>query len=410
MKIRAVTSFYDPLLLSNVDLQDLSRCSHEITDVLTSEGYIVQSQRVATSPFPLWLKEKDSKSDKFVFVRKLIENTSQLGWQYLSIGPASPANLENFELIPELLTLSPILFSAGTISNNGQVFPKAAKAAARVIVENAKSSPDGFTNLRFAALANVGPYAPFLPAAYSNPNESPSIALAMECADEVVKAFGNAQTLEEAQTNLLNQLESNAATIERLCNSVCLKNHVIFRGFDFSTAPYPEEWCSLGKGMELMGIPSLGMSGSLAAAAFLASTLDLGKWKRSGFNGLMLPVLEDSTLATRAGEGILTIKDLLLYSAVCGTGLDTIPLAGNTTAEQLTGVLLDLGALAIRLNKPLTGRLMPIPGRFAGDRTDFDFEFFANSRVMALQAEKIGAPLADAPMVEISPRKSPVEN
>jgi uncharacterized protein len=406
MKIRAVTSFYDPLLLSNPDLQDLSRCSHEITSILTSEGYVVQSQRVATSPFPHWLNKKNAKLTRFAIVQNLVEHTLQLGWQYLSIGPAYPAELEDYALIPELLTLAPTLFTSGVIASGRQLFPGAAAAAARVIVENSRLSTDGFTNLRFAALANVGPYAPFLPAAYSNPNEPPSMALAIECADEVVKAFGNAQTMENAKTNLLYQLESNAAAIKHLCDKVCLKHHVIFRGFDFSPASYPEELCSLGKALELLGIQSLGMSGSLAAAAFLASTLDLGKWKRCGFNGLMLPVLEDSTLARRAAEGTLTIKDLLLYSAVCGTGLDTIPLAGNSTSEQLIGVLLDLGALAVRLNKPLTGRLMPIPGKIAGDRTNFDFEFFANSRVMAIEAGKIGAPMAEATVFEINARKS----
>jgi uncharacterized protein len=60
----------------------------------------------------------------------------------------------------------------------------------------------------------------------------------------------------------------------------------------------------------------------------------------------MMPVLEDATLARRAAEGTLTIKDVLLYSAVCGTGLDTIPLPGDTTAEQITPLLLDLCALA----------------------------------------------------------------
>lgn len=406
MKIRAVTCFYDPLLLSNEELQDLSCCSHEITSALASEGYIIQSQRVATSPFPLWLKEKESSAAQIDLIQNMVKTTSDLGWQYLSIGPAFPAVLEDFDLIPELLTLSPVLFTSGIISSNGRLFPGATKAAARVIVENAKTSPDGFTNLRFAALANVGPYAPFLPAAYGNPNQKPSIAFAMECADEVVKAFGNVETIEEAQSNLLNVLEINAAKIEQICNKICDKNQVIFQGFDFSPAPYPEEWCSLGKAIELLGIHSLGMSGSLAAAAFLANTLDLGKWKRCGFNGLMLPVLEDSTLAMRAADGILTIKDLLLYSAVCGTGLDTIPLAGDTTSEQLTGVLLDLGALAIRLNKPLTGRLMPIPGKSAGDPTDFDFEFFAKSRVMALESGTIKAPMIRAPEIGITPRNT----
>ena len=41
--------------------------------------------------------------------------------------------------------------------------------------------------------------------------------------------------------------------------------------------------------------------------------------------GLMLPVLEDPVLAKRAGEGRYGVQDLLLYSSVCGTGLDVVP-------------------------------------------------------------------------------------
>jgi hypothetical protein len=100
-------------------------------------------------------------------------------------------------------------------------------------------------------------------------------------------------------------------------------------------------------------------------------------------------------LARHAAEGTLTVKDLLLYSAVCGTGLDTIPLPGDTTADQITALLLDLSALALRLDKPLTARLMPIPGKKAGDPTNFNFEYFANSRVMALEAEALKPPFSE---------------
>ena len=107
----------------------------------------------------------------------------------------------------------------------------------------------------------------------------------------------------------------------------------------------------------------------------------------------MQPVLEDSVLAKRAAEGALTIKDVLLYSAVCGTGLDTIPIPGDTTTEQLVPLLLDISALALRLDKPLTARLMPVPGKKAGDETNFDFGFFANSKVMKLDSLPLTAPL-----------------
>jgi hypothetical protein len=153
-----------------------------------------------------------------------------------------------------------------------------------------------------------------------------------------------------------------------------------------------------------LGIPSLGSFGSLAAAAFLTDTLDRAQFTRTGFNGLMLPLLEDSILAKRGAEGTLTMKDLLLYSAVCGTGLDTIPLPGDTSVAQIQAVLLDLAALALRLDKPLTARLMPIPGKKAGDSTGFDFEFFANSKVLELPDQSLQGPFDGEENVSINPR------
>ena len=162
-----------------------------------------------------------------------------------------------------------------------------------------------------------------------------------------------------------------------------------FGGIDFSLAPFPDDAVSLGAAMERLGVSSTGMHGSLAAAAILTDTLDRARFPRAGFSGLMLPVLEDTVLARRAGDGTLTVMDLLLYSTVCGTGLDTIPLPGDTTTDQLAAILLDVACLGQRLDKPLTARLMPIPGKKAGDMTDFDFSYFANSRIMAIRAERL---------------------
>lgn len=406
MKIRAITSFFDPLLNADDNsLETLSRCSADLTASLTTMGYTVQSQRVATNPFPQWLKRvsRDEWQDRILTLAK---ETTRLGWQYVSIGPALPSSVTDYEMIPGFLTAHPALFAGGVIADWGLLFPPAARAAAKVIVDCARKTPDGFTNLRFAALCNVKPYAPFLPAAYAETGQLPALALAIECADEVVNAFEKASSLESGRNELLAALEYKAKMMGEKCQEICDRYSVTFQGFDFSPAPYPDDWCSLGKALESMGVSELGNYGSLTVAAFLASTLDMGRWQRTGFNGLMLPVLEDSTLARRAAEGTLTIKDLLLYSAVCGTGLDTIPLPGDTNEEQLNALLLDLGALAVRLNKPLTGRLMPIPGKEAGDETDFDFEFFAGSRVMALDAAPVMHPLASDLKVAIQPRNS----
>ena len=158
--------------------------------------------------------------------------------------------------------------------------------------------------------------------------------------------------------------------------------------------------------MERMGVPGVGLHGSLAAAAVLTEIIERSRFPRVGFSGLMLPVLEDSVLARRAAGGKLTVKDLLLYSAVCGTGLDTVPLPGDTSAGQIAALLLDLSALALRLNKQLTARLMPIPGKKAGDPTEFKFDYFANSRVMALEAEPLKAAFSETRRFTLSPRHS----
>jgi hypothetical protein len=118
----------------------------------------------------------------------------------------------------------------------------------------------------------------------------------------------------------------------------------------------------------------------------------------------MLPVLEDSVLAARAAEGLLSISDLLSYSAVCGVGLDTIPLPGDISQETLTGILLDVAALAVRLDKPLTARLMPMPGLSAGDPIHFDFPYFADSRVMAAAGSGVKGLLRQLEQLEIRPR------
>jgi uncharacterized protein (UPF0210 family) len=158
--------------------------------------------------------------------------------------------------------------------------------------------------------------------------------------------------------------------------------------------------------VENMGVSKIGLHGSLAAAALLTEAVDRADFPHTGFSGFMQPVLEDSVLAQRAAEGTLTIKDALLYSTVCGTGLDTVPLAGDTTPEQMTPLLLDLCALAMRLDKPLTARLMPVPGKKAGDTTAFDFGFFANSKVMQLESSKLSGAFSGDGNIQLSARKN----
>jgi hypothetical protein len=78
------------------------------------------------------------------------------------------------------------------------------------------------------------------------------------------------------------------------------------------------------------------------------------------------------------------MDQLLAYSSVCGTGLDTIPLPGDVTVQQLERIIGDVATLSVKFTKPLTARLMPVPGLKAGDQTTFDDPNLVNTVLQPL--------------------------
>jgi len=399
MKIRSITTFIPKT--DSTSLDAAAKLNEQAVEKFTTAGYEVQTSRLATIPFPLWLSKFDS-DDVLQAVIELETVAASYGFDYISIGPALPEFLGSYSLVPKIIASTKNVFTSGLTTAGTNISMAAVHACADIIHQVAPLTPDGFSNLRFCASANVPSGAPFFPAAYHKPDCDISFALAMQAADTAVEAFQKADDLQNARQILIADLEEHGRILSAMAER--LSNLASFGGIDFSLAPFPMDSESLGGALEILGIPALGVHGSLAAAAFLAETIDRATFDRTGFSGLMLPVLEDSILAKRAEEGVLTIKDLLLYSAVCGTGLDTVPLPGDTTSDELYAVLLDMTALAQRLDKPLTARLMPIPGKKAGDPTDYDFAYFANSRVMSVESLPLSGKLAGESNFELKPR------
>lgn len=402
MRIRSITVFLNPRWpVSELGLQKAGIFAQHARETLQNAGYEVQSVRLATPPFPTFLPPKDYAQA----VTTLGFLAHSEGFEYVSLGPAAPDKLDTYAAIPQMLPQSSNLFLSGHLTTPaGQISLPAVRACAEVIHQVAPLEKNGFANLRFAALANVPPWAPFFPAAYHNGN-APAFALALEAADLAVDAFGHATSLAEARAGLIQAIQEQAKALEEKCDYVSALYKFEFKGLDFTLAPFPDKGRSIGTALENLGLPAFGLSGSLAASAFLTDTLDRAAFKRIGFNGLMLPLLEDATLAERGAEGTLTLTDLLLYSSVCGTGLDTLPLPGDTSVEQLQAILLDLAALSLRLDKPLTARLLPVPGKQAGDPTRFNFEYFANSKVLEVPAQPLSGLLSGDESLEIAPRK-----
>ncbi len=404
MKIRSITYFFNPGWPPQENRwRQAGRFLQEAKLSFQQAGYEVQTLRLATVSFARLLS--DEHLDELPQIAQRFEALMrEIGADYLALGPALPDAPRSYALLPDAIAATENVFFSGEMASRqkGLALP-AVRACARVITACSGIQPDGFANLRFAALGNVPAGAPFFPAAYHD-DPAPAFALALEAADLAVEAFRRAETIETARQALTNAIEKHARLLTRTADLLKYKYNVRFGGMDFSPAPFPAPELSLGGALENLGLPALGWHGSLTAAAILTDAIDRARFLRAGFSGLMLPVLEDATLAARAAEGTLSVKDLLMYSAVCGTGLDTIPLPGDTSAEALTPLLLDLAALSLRLDKPLTARLMPIPGKAAGDPTEFDFAFFANSRVLPLEARPLKGALGGDGSFNILPR------
>ena len=397
MKVRSITCFCHP---GDPDFPDhlaaFSQIVKQSRRDLEDAGWEIQSVRLATVPFNQYLNPKQAVDQ----VCELEQLAYEHGFEYISIGPARLTDISDYQLIPEILAKTTRIFANAFLSHHhlGISIPSI-QACAQLIKQAATITSDGFTNLRFCAMSRVRPFTPFFPAAYAY--GYPAFSIAVQAADAAVQIFSNSDDLNEARERLINEFDNASAQIGKVTTGTACELGIPFKGFDFSLAPVPEDWCSLGKAIEELAGASIGRMGTFTAAAILAETLERGHWQRAGYNGLMLPVLEDSTLAARSADNQLSLKDLLLFSTVCGTGLDTVPLPGDITVEAIESLLLDLAALSLRHNKPLTARLMPIPDKKAGEPTSFDFEFFANGKILDLPAKHLSHLLTKSQWIQI---------
>jgi uncharacterized protein len=385
VKIRAVTVGLD-LPMPSVTAAPFERVSlflRQATRAFAAAGLEVQTSRIAgadlggaidrlgAAGLPRWAAETEIAA-------------RAAGIDYLSIGriPAR-ANTIVRDLVAPLLAAGTVVNVSADLLDGGLPAIAMAAACATAVKQLAHSTQQGFGNLRFAATASCPPNIPFLPAAY-HVGGRPRFAVAVQAADVAVAALSRSGGMSEIEDRLVAAFEAAVAPLEATALQLEAEYGYPFVGVDLSPAPFPTDDASIGAAVEAAGVDRFGAPGTLYVAAMLTRAIRRTRIRRSGFSGLMLPVLEDSVLARRMRECPSSLHELLLYSAVCGTGLDTVPLADGISESELAGTYLDVAGLSVALGgKPLTARLFPVPGASAGDMTAYTFEYFSNSRVLA---------------------------
>jgi uncharacterized protein len=383
MKIRALTTGI--CLRSTTNLKGLVKAAvfnSAARRIFEDAGCEVQTTRIATNPWTDYIPsgEPAEVADRIAAIETAAREE---GARFLSVGFAS--NSSTIGVVSEILRRTSTVYCSARLDDpSGGLLFQNVGAATRTIKEVAEADHSGEEAFRFTAWARCPAHIPFFPASYHNRGE-PCFALGLECGDLAVRAFSHAVDLEEAKRNLEIFFRDELMKLEHLCLRVAGQFGVGYRGIDTSPAPSLEEGGSIGAAFENLGFGPFGSHATLAIAGMITDVLKRVPVKRCGYCGLMLPVCEDPILARRAAEGRYSLKELLLYSAVCGCGLDTIPIPGDTSEEKIASLLLDVATLAVKLNKPLSARLLPLYGKKAGDMSTFLSPYLVNCPVFAVE-------------------------
>jgi uncharacterized protein (UPF0210 family) len=354
----------------------------------SAAGQVVESVRITTQPFPDYVAGL-APDAALAFLQEL-DALAVAGGYGLDVGPAMRGDGDD----PAMMTLlARFLATARTTNGSAHLVapgPQGPRIQWGVLAESVKvirylelNSPEGQGNFNFAATALVEPYAPFYPASWHD-GPARRFSVGLESAGVVAEVFAaTGWDPAAAGARLLAELTTHAAAVEALARDAASGSGWAYQGIDTTPAPF-DGFASIGAALEAFTGGQLGGSGTLTAAAIVTGAVRSVPVKRVGLQGLMLPVLEDSRLAQRWGEGHLSIDALLSYSSVCGTGLDTVPLPGDVTDAQLTRILADVASLSARWSKPLTARLFPVPGKRAGEATSFQGPFLNNTVLQPL--------------------------
>ena len=369
-KVRAITAFINiDRSRYQIDISDTIKFLKYARTVFESRGYAVQTLRIATQPFPEYTKGL-SREEAMQFFKNL-DGIAQQEHIVIAIGPAFLAGNDGdaqADLLAEILSNTKSLFGTVSVTKDDSINWPAVSAAARVIKKLSETTEHSEGNFHFAAIASMPPYSPFFPAAYHT-GAGHQFTIGLESANTVAVAFQDAPDYQTAKRRLFDLLFEQTSAAEALAQRSDHEQGWTYLGIDLSPAPMRD--VSIGAAIESLTRKPLGSSGTLTTVGLITSALKEIGLRKIGYSGLMLPVMEDSRIAERWNSGLVSMDTLLSYSAVCGTGLDTIPLPGDTSVDELTRIISDVATLSVKWNKPLSARLLPVAGKHAGETTEF---------------------------------------
>ncbi len=399
-KIRTITTFLtltkDKTLWENEILKACTFCN-ELTQEFNKNEYEVQSIRIVTNAFGEYLDTSSlvKAKDDLQILSDLLSTFASDGLRIrFAIGEAK--NLSEIELIPELIKDFGDLCNVCVnvpINEYSILDDELINHCSKAVQKISQITPRGEGNFNFTVNFNCKAFIPYFPASYHDSNLENSFVIGFETPDllvHVLKEFNKNKNIKNHQELFHNYYSLMSEALQYHVDNVNVildsykNNNFKFVGIDSSSAP-SKNCSSMVTVYEELGVPYFGASGSVEASSLLTKVFKgVKNMPLVGFSGLMLAVIEDLGLAQGTIDKNYDIRSLLTYSSVCGIGLDTVPIAGNTSINKISALMRDTGTMAFRLNKPLTVRLFPYPNKKAGELTEYESDDLCNCAILTV--------------------------
>ena len=371
-KIRAITGFVTIDAKSYPSqLEEAVTFLNQVRDAVKAAGYDVAGIRISTQPFPEYTRGL-SHGDAVAVLRGIAEMAVKLRFNP-NIGPAMVTDSDDtapVDLLTEVLSLSGNRLNANiVVAGEDGIHWNAVRQAARIIKGVGERSSNGQGNFNFAAIAMLKPYGPFYPGAWHPGGGPRSFAIGLEAASVVMDVFAREHDPRTAGKALTDAFAVHDRAVEAAAMKAAAGSGWTYAGID--PTPAPGGQVSIGAAIESFSGAPFGSPGTETAAGIITRAVKDVPVKQTGYSGLMIPVLEEAVLTRRWTEGTYGLDSILAYSAVCAGGVDTVPLPGDTSEAAIARIIGDVATLAFKWNKPLAARLLPAPGKKAGEMTEF---------------------------------------
>ncbi len=303
-------------------------------------------------------------------------------------------------VLPEVLsTTTRVCASVNVGTTAAGINMDAIQALGHVLKSTAEKTRahDGFGCAKIVIFANAPSDNPFMAGAFHGAGEPDCVINIGVSGPGVVKAAVEDLVSNSAVSPTLGEIaeeiKSTAFRVTRvgelIGREVASRLGVAFGIVDLSLAPTPQVGDSVGEILQAMGVKRLGAPGSTAALALLNDAVKKGGSFASssvgGLSGAFVAVSEDSALAEAVERGDLTLAKLEAMTAVCSVGLDMIAVPGDTDAETLSALIADEVAIGVINHKTTAVRVIPVPGKKAGERAVFG-GLFGETAILPIHA------------------------